>query len=276
MMYNHLVVSVIKFLSQQQEVEKSIIGYGEYQLRPCYSFLAVPETTCKWFRMSEEQRRQHIKKLNSCNVRASHTAEELGQSKEAENNLQCATTPAMNEPIAAGRFNLQRKSTLSVSLEKFTEDIKLPFNTVEGIWNKANQLITEVDAIVPAPGCGKKDKMVKSKSGSTPHLVTVRDKGVNYKCDDKCPQFKSTHLCSHTAAAAEVNGELKLFLEHYCATSGKCGPNLMELAVYGMPSGAGRKGGSVPPKKVKTCMYRDKSCPIGYKNMWQKQCRSFL
>jgi len=48
----------------------------------------------------------------------------------------------------------------------------LPYTTVEGIWKKAASLVTEANAIIPAPGLGQKDKMVKSKSGSTPHLVS--------------------------------------------------------------------------------------------------------
>ncbi len=60
---------------QQQEVEKSIIGYGEYQLRGHYSFLAVPEE--KWFSMSKEQRMQCIKKLNTCTVRTQVTTSQI-------------------------------------------------------------------------------------------------------------------------------------------------------------------------------------------------------
>ena len=37
---------------QQQEVEKAIIGYGQYQLRSQFSFLGITEE--KWFRMTQE------------------------------------------------------------------------------------------------------------------------------------------------------------------------------------------------------------------------------
>lgn len=51
--------------------------------------------------------------------------------------------------------------------------------------------------------------------------------------------YKGYRLCSHVLAAAEDNGELKMFLEH-------CGylfqPNLTVIASEGMPSGSGRKG----------------------------------
>ena len=64
-------------------------------------------------------------------------------------------------------------------------------------------LVGEEKSIVPAPGFGPNDKMVKSKSGTTPHLVTVAksDKKVQYKCDDKCPQYKSVYICSHNCCS---------------------------------------------------------------------------
>lgn len=106
-------------------------------------------------------------------------------------------------------------------------------------------MLTERNAVVPAPGLGERDKIVKSKSGSTPHLVSV--KGLKYECDDKCLHFKSIKLCSHTVAAAEINNELKEFVK----TKRSCdSPNLMQLGTHGMPAGAGRKGGKLPKKKT--------------------------
>ena len=42
-------------------------------------------------------------------------------------------------------------------------------------------LVTENNAVVVAPGCGPRDRMVKSKSGSAPHLVKTSG-----NCDCKC------------------------------------------------------------------------------------------
>ena len=51
---------------QQREVEKAVIGYGEYKLRTQYSSLTV--SVEKWFRMSQEQRQRYITKLNTTRV----------------------------------------------------------------------------------------------------------------------------------------------------------------------------------------------------------------
>ena len=78
--------------------------------------------------------------------------------------------------------------------------------------------------MVSAPGFSKGEKMVKSKSGSVPHMVSIDHGSPQYKCDDKCLQDKSGHICSHTVAPAEVDGDLAKFL-HFLRH--KCAPNLM-------------------------------------------------
>ena len=117
---------------------------------------------------------------------------------------------------------------------------------------KAISPVFDVDAIAQAPGCGPKDKMVKSRSGVVPHLV-INKKEYKYtcdQCDDKCPQFRLLGICSHTVSAAEINGELEDFVKSYCARRVKQPPNLTKLAKHGLPSGAGCKGGRPPKKKV--------------------------
>ena len=51
----------------------------------------------------------------------------------------------------------------------------------------------------------------------------------------------------HTIAAAEVNGDLKMFLLWF--SNGKQAPNLTKLSNHGMPAGAGKKGGQTARKK---------------------------
>ena len=43
-------------------------------------------------------------------------------------------------------------------------------------------------------------------------LTAASASGVQYKCDNKCPYCKSMNICSHTIAAAEINGDLKQFV----------------------------------------------------------------
>jgi len=65
-----------------------------------------------------------------------------------------------------------------------------------------------------ASGCGPKDKMVKSKSGSAPHLVKITG-NCDYICDGSCMQFKSLNICSHALAAAHINDDVDGFIQWY-------------------------------------------------------------
>jgi hypothetical protein len=102
-------------VQQQCEMEKAVIGYGEYQLRPEYSFLAVPEE--KWFRMSQDQRQRCIQKLNSCTVRSSDSNSPGITTSDTTSDTIASTQ--LVEDITVGRFSLQAgvESQLSVLLE---------------------------------------------------------------------------------------------------------------------------------------------------------------
>ena len=147
--------------------------------------------------------------------------------------------------ILTDHFSLQdESSSLSVTVDKAVSSTKLPYTAIATIWKKASLLITEKNSVVPAPGYGPQDKMVKSKSGSLPHLVKVSKcrLGVQYQCDQNCPQFQSVHICSNSVAAAESNKELPQFLQYFSSNFQKSSLNLMEVVSSGMPAGAGRKG----------------------------------
>ena len=152
------------------------------------------------------------------------------------------------EAIVYGNFQLTSE-VISISHEEAFANTKIPHTTAVGIWNKTAMLIGEDNAIVVAPGCGPKDKIIKSKSGIVPHLVTTSD-NFEYKCDEKCPQFKSLAICSHTVAAAQFNNEIKEFIACYRKKHGTHQPRFTQLAVHDMPAAAGRKCGKLPKKKA--------------------------
>ena len=43
-------------------------------------------------------------------------------------------------------------SSLSVSVDQFSDSVRAPRNCLEGIWSKAAELLRTEGAIVPAPG----------------------------------------------------------------------------------------------------------------------------
>lgn len=119
----------------------------------------------------------------------------------------------------------------------------LPFETISAIWDK-QELNSERD-IVPAPGSDSKAMMVCIKIINVPHFVCSTLDGQSY-CDNGCLQWKSSKICAHTVAIVGKNNDLCTFLQWYICTNQE--PNISTLAMSGLPSGRGRKGG-VPKRK---------------------------
>ena len=89
----------------------------------------------------------------------------------------------------------------------------VPRSVLDGIWEKAFELATDPNAIASAPGYDK-GHTVKSSSGRRPHLVMAKNKG-QYCCDSDCGNHKSLGICSHSVAVAEIDGELKGFVDWF-------------------------------------------------------------
>ena len=149
-----------------------MIGRGKYKFRKEFSFLEVPESN--WFRMSRDQREKHLKRVSQ-------------------------TTLAMAPSTSVQQSQLFQ---LSTTPEEFQSGLKIPLAAVKGMWQKATTLLSEPKAISPAPGCGPESKMVISRQGKQPHLVT-KGKGYRYSCDSDCPNWKSLGICFHTVAVAQ-------------------------------------------------------------------------
>ena len=128
----------------QVEMEKAIMGCGQYHLKPQYKFLGVAEDT--WFKMRTKQRLKYINKFITYHVRSPVTT---SFSAVKENDKQSDT-------IVYGNFN-SNSDNISMSHEEAFANTRVPHNAAEGIWKKAAMLIGEENSIVLAPGCGPKD-----------------------------------------------------------------------------------------------------------------------
>ena len=239
--FNNKVKKAVE--SQQGEMEKTIISSGQYRICQMYKFLVCSEDT--WFRMTSSQRLVLIKKFNTCSVRVKNRAVSSTEQASSSSN----TEEVAQGCVTVGNFSTCDDDNIISLSHKAIADTRVPQPVAEGIWKKAEMLVTEENAVVVAPGCGVKDKMVKSKSGSAPHLVKTTG-NCDYKCDGSCMQFKSLNICSHVLAAAHVNGDTDGFIQWYRKNFGNRLPNLTQIASHGMPATAGRKGGKAPRKKT--------------------------
>ena len=218
-------IQKLKELAQEQdrEVERAIIGRGKYCFSREYEHLQIDES--KWCsRMSRQQKEKHIKKV--------------------------MCTPVTKAPAtAAYSFNSQPQSceSLSAELHCLSIPLNMPHPALEGIGRKAAELLATDGAIVPAPGHSPDSRMVLSRTGKRPHLVTPKKSGA-FSCDDQCPQYQSSKLCSHVVAVAEQAHRLSGLVSALQKEKNK-GPNVSKLALTTMPRGRGRKGSRAPPKK---------------------------
>ena len=172
---------------QEREIERALIGRGKYELRPQYLSFHVQEV--KWFMMSVPQREQHLKKFSNASVTDITPSSDLGQSTSLTSeclgrDLSCATS-------------------LAVDIHDVANSVRIPLNSLEGIWKKAAELLKTEGAIVPAPGVGDNAKFVLSYSGRKPHLV-VPKKGGSFACDQDCPNWCALSICAHSVAVANV------------------------------------------------------------------------
>ena len=135
---------------------------------------------------------------------------------------------------------------LSVDVNTVADGVRVPRNSLEGIWSKAVELLKTEGAIVSAPGVGDGAKFVLSYRGRNPHLVVPR-KGGAFACDGNCPNWKALNICAHSVAAAELCSKLPEFVAWF-RKANKC-PNLSKFAEATMPKGRGKKGNENPRKR---------------------------
>ena len=211
---------------QEREVERAVIGRGKYKFVKEYKCLEISETD--WFRMSREQRKKHMHKVST--VQFAFTSGIPGDIEQRSSNSESMSTSAQ----------------LSVRPEDFHSGLKILLAAIQGIWKKAEELLSDPNAISPAPGYDSRCKMVMSRSGKRPHLVTCTKQG-KYTCDSECPNWKSVNICSHSVAVAQVSNSLQEFCNLY--RKSKHLPSVTRLVLTGVSSGVGRKGNRVCRKR---------------------------
>ena len=152
----------------------------------------------------------------------------------------------LKHPLPGHSFASQSCESLSTELQCLSTPLNLPHSALEAISQKASELLRTEGAIVHAPGHPSDSCMVLSRSGKRPHLVTPRRNGA-FSCDDQCPQYQSSKLCSHVVAVAEHVHRLPGLVMALQKENNK-GPNVSKLALTTMPRGRGRKGSKAPAR----------------------------
>ena len=188
-------------LVQQQNVHitQAVVQNGEWRLRDGFKFLKISSDS--WNNLSEKQRKAHMQHVlhTQLDEDTIHTTAvvQRNDDSEVEDTDTC--------------------SHLSASYK----DLLLPDHSndavIQAIWKKAGELFIQLGLVVPVPGADASlNRMVASKSGDAPHFVkTPPTLTGQFICDDRCLNYKTYKICSHTVVVAESNGKLREFISWY-------------------------------------------------------------
>ena len=208
------------FTEQRSEVEKAVVGMGEYQLLSTYQHLGVE--TKRWFLKTEQQRKGTITRFMNAQL-----VEPCSQATSSTSSSRDEVSGEVERPLSSEDNPLQYTS--------------LPRYTQESMWKKFQPYMDDPSYVV-APGTSDKScVLVKSSSGTKLHFVQRTGKSKN-KCDSDCLMFKATSgVCSHTLLTAHLNDEVGSFVQGYAQSSPAA--NYAQLGQHGLPTG-GRKPSS--------------------------------
>ena len=134
-------------------------------------------------------------------------------------------------------------------LTKISITGSLDLHIAEWIWKKSARLLSQPNAVLPAPSKEVKIKTfsVMSESGNVPHCVQFY---ANFKATCTCRNFKPKQICSHTVAVTEKEGALDKFVTWYKGQNIKGG--LSSVATINVDTRAsGRKQGPKRQRKPK-------------------------
>ena len=169
---------------QQDELQRAVYGRGKWKFRSAFRYLELSEA--EWFSMLPVERKQYI------STRVQNTFLEDGQATGDVIDVE----PATVVPSTSADFTSEIRSGLSIDVKSFCHGIDIPFQSLQGIWSKAEELLSSSDNLTPAPGHGAAARMVRSTTGTRPHLVKP-GKGGRFLCDSECLHYKSLGICSH-------------------------------------------------------------------------------
>ena len=145
---------------QDCEVEKAVIGIGEFKFRDTSKHLQIGLS--KWSSMSVVQRGRHLNKVRAAEIRS------------------CVQIASCDASCNSNTMKLESK-------EFQTKHLRLPSDIVSNMFSKASKLISGSNCIVIAPGTPNAN-LVESKSGCRPHFVVKRGSN-RYCCDTDCQVF---------------------------------------------------------------------------------------
>ena len=215
----HEFVTQIKHIIETQfrNEDRAVFGKGPFKVRPDFA-KSLPDES-KWGRMTLEQRKKVLKKFEDMDM----DCMPLDTLQDDENTTTSSRSQADSCPHLSVPLNGVKIQTI-------------PAPILASMYQKANQLLSKPDHVVPKPGASN-GSFIVAGSSDTIHVVTP-GKGGSLTCDRSCIHRK-TKLCEHILAVAEKKGSLNELLLWYKRS--KAGPKITEMALSSGPKNAGKK-----------------------------------
>ena len=232
---------------QKSQVENAIIRKGSWRLADPFKHLEVLEDV--WFTvLDKNDREKKLKKLLSYNLK--EIMQPLISAPLQTHLLMQADVNLLGSSSSLETPVIQKPLSLNFAVLN-GNNIQIHEDTLKAMWSKAEYLVNNPKMISNVPGHESPySRMVTASSKEIPHFVSVpKEFTGQFICDSHCPMFASYKICSHTLAAAEVNGQLADFLLWFNKTLRRA--NLTKLSDIGMPTTSGKKKKSTTYKRKK-------------------------
>ena len=244
--------------NQKKEIERAIVGMGEYRLSSDFCELQVD--TRKFFQKSEAQREKLIKRFFT----AKYTT---------DNDIENLIAESSNSTHDCSRDRSELDSTVvhdsgesdSCKEEDWNENpllqlSSLPRYVAEKIWTDSLQLASSTNSVCVSPGCNDGSAwLVQSSTNQTrqrPIFVECKKNG-HIVCEQSCMLFHSCNICAHTVAVAKHKYCLDSLLESILKK--QKGVNVTKMSNTGMPKSCGRKPGAKRKASLKSSTKRIRS-----------------
>ena len=150
--------------------------------------------------MSETQRKKKVANIYALSIEDTYEPS-ANQSQGRMFSARCSTV-----------VHLPTKNNLSLPTSSVQDQLDL--HIANQIWKKAGWLLSQEDAILPAPSRDNSLKAfwVLSEFGDAPNFVQVSSNG---KITCTCKNFKPKKICSHVVSVAEKQNSLNEFVKWY-------------------------------------------------------------
>ena len=131
---------------QESEIEKAVIGIGEYRFDDEYAHLEIP--LASWSSMSQTQRRKYLERIS--NLTLPEAKEQHKKRPSSHFSAETASSSDRSLTICGKQFNV--------------DTCQLSSDILKNIFSKAEKLVCGQNTICPSPG-SVNAKLVESKSG---------------------------------------------------------------------------------------------------------------